>query len=47
MQKRANVLKESQSKSAHLLFNGDTVIVALNGNEIKSETANSVSDTKT
>ncbi|CAO3616732.1 unnamed protein product [Mucor hiemalis] len=42
MQKRANVLKESQSNSAHLLFNGDTVIVALNGNEIKSETANSI-----
>jgi alanyl-tRNA synthetase len=40
--KRANVLKESQSKSAHILFNGNTVVVALNGQKIKSETANSV-----
>jgi alanyl-tRNA synthetase len=42
MQKRANVLKESQSKSAHILINGNTVVVALNGQEIKTETANTV-----
>jgi LEA14-like dessication related protein len=43
MQKRANVLKESQPKSAHILVNGNTLVVALNGTEIKTETANSVS----
>lgn len=43
MQKRANVLKESQPKSAHILVNGNTLVVALNGTEIKAETANSVS----
>lgn len=43
MQKRANVLKESQSDAAHILVNGNTIVVALNGNQIKSETANSVS----
>lgn len=42
MQKRANVLKESQSKYVHILVNGKTVVVALNGQEIKTETANSV-----
>jgi alanyl-tRNA synthetase len=42
MQKRANVLKESQPKSAHILVNGNTLVVALNGREIKTETANSV-----
>jgi alanyl-tRNA synthetase len=42
MQKRANVLKDNQSKSAHILVNGNTVLVALNSAEIKSETANSV-----
>lgn len=43
MQKRANVLKESQSDAAHILVNGNTIVVALNGKQIKSETANSVS----
>ncbi|KAF1806711.1 alanyl-tRNA synthetase [Mucor lusitanicus] len=42
MQKRANVLKESQSDAAHILVNGNTIVVALNGNQIKSETANSI-----
>lgn len=42
MQQRANVLKESQPKSAHILVNGNTVVVALNGQEIKTDTANSV-----
>ncbi|GAA5807838.1 hypothetical protein MFLAVUS_001217 [Mucor flavus] len=42
MQKRANVLKESQSKYVHILVNGKTVVVALNGQEIKTETANSI-----
>lgn len=43
MQKRANVLKESQADAAHILVNGNTIVVALNGKQIKSETANSVS----
>jgi alanyl-tRNA synthetase len=42
MQKRANILKTSQPTSAHILVNGNTVVVALNGQEIKTETANSV-----
>lgn len=42
MQKRANVLKESQAKCVHILVNDKTVVVALNGQEIKTETANSV-----
>lgn len=46
MQKRANVLKETQSKSAHILVNGNTILVAVNSAEIKSETANSVREPK-
>jgi len=46
MQKRANVLKESQSDAAHILVNGNTIVVALNGEQIKSETANSVSTSR-
>ncbi|KAI8643919.1 alanyl-tRNA synthetase [Parasitella parasitica] len=42
MQKRANVLKESQSDVAHILVNGNIIMVALNSKQIKSETANSV-----
>lgn len=42
MKKRANVLKENQPESVHILLNGNTVLVALNGSEIKTETANSV-----
>ncbi|KAI8088356.1 alanyl-tRNA synthetase [Thamnidium elegans] len=42
MQKRANVLKESQAKYVHILVNDKTVVVALNGQEIKTETANSI-----
>jgi alanyl-tRNA synthetase len=43
MQKRANVLKESQPDAAHILVNRNTIVVALNGKQIKSENANSVS----
>lgn len=42
MQKRANVLKTSQPTTAHILVNGKTVVVALNSEDIKTETANSV-----
>ncbi|RCI06035.1 hypothetical protein CU098_008606 [Rhizopus stolonifer] len=42
MQKRANVLKSSQPESAHILVNGNTIVVALNSCQIKTETANSI-----
>lgn len=43
MQKRANVLKQSQPESVHVLLKDNTILVALNGENIKTETANSVS----
>ncbi|KAI9029004.1 alanyl-tRNA synthetase [Phycomyces nitens] len=42
MQKRANVLKESQSDSAHILINGNNIVVALDAKKIKQETANTI-----
>ncbi|KAG0740434.1 hypothetical protein G6F57_011371 [Rhizopus arrhizus] len=42
MQKRANVLKQKQPESIHVLLNGNIILVSLNGSEIKTETANSV-----
>lgn len=42
MQKRANILKQKQPESVHVLLNGNTILVSLNGSEIKTETANSV-----
>jgi alanyl-tRNA synthetase len=45
MQKRANVLKQSQPESVHVLLKDNTILIALNGANIKTETANSVSKT--
>ncbi|KAI9319612.1 alanyl-tRNA synthetase [Dichotomocladium elegans] len=42
MQKRANVLRESQSEYVHLLLNRNTVVVALNASKVKGHTANSI-----
>ncbi|OBZ85392.1 Alanine--tRNA ligase, mitochondrial [Choanephora cucurbitarum] len=42
MQKRANVLKEIQPSSVHVLVNKNTIVVALNSTEIKHQTADSV-----
>ncbi|KAI7905661.1 alanyl-tRNA synthetase [Cokeromyces recurvatus] len=42
MQKRANILKQNQSNTAHILINGNTIMVALNSTKIKSESANSI-----
>ncbi|KAL0090573.1 alanyl-tRNA synthetase [Phycomyces blakesleeanus] len=42
MQKRANVLKESQPCSAHILVNGNNIVVALDAKKIKQETANTI-----
>lgn len=42
MQKRANVLKESQPEYAHLLVNKNTIVVALNTSQVQEHTANSV-----
>lgn len=42
MQKRANVLKETQPQYAHLLINNNTIVVALNASEIKNQTAEAV-----
>jgi alanyl-tRNA synthetase len=44
MQKRANVLKSTQPSTAHILVNGNTLVVALNSKEIKNETANTVNN---
>ncbi len=44
MQKRANVLKQKQPESIHVLLNGNIILVSLNGSEIKTETANSVKE---
>jgi alanyl-tRNA synthetase len=43
MQKRANVLRESEHQAIHLLVKDNLVTVALNSKTIPSETANSVS----
>lgn len=43
MQKRANILKQSQPESVHVLLKDNTILVALNSANIKTETANSVS----
>ncbi|KAI9476048.1 MAG: alanyl-tRNA synthetase [Benjaminiella poitrasii] len=42
MQRRANILKQNQPDSAHILINGNTIMIALNSAKIKSETANSL-----
>ncbi|CEI99681.1 Putative Alanyl-tRNA synthetase [Rhizopus microsporus] len=42
MQKRANVLKQSQPESVHVLLKDNTILIALNGENIKTETANSI-----
>ncbi|KAI7876234.1 alanyl-tRNA synthetase [Lichtheimia hyalospora FSU 10163] len=42
MQKRANVLKESQPEYAHLLVNKNTIVVALNTSQVQDHTANSI-----
>ncbi|KAI7867975.1 alanyl-tRNA synthetase [Spinellus fusiger] len=42
MQKRANVLRQTQSESVHILINGNTIVVALDPRTIQQETANTI-----
>ncbi|KAI8384644.1 alanyl-tRNA synthetase [Radiomyces spectabilis] len=42
MQKRANVLKESQSTAAHILLNGNTIVVSVPAKLTSQITANSI-----
>ncbi|KAI8991542.1 alanyl-tRNA synthetase [Mycotypha africana] len=42
MQKRANVLKETQPETAHVLVNGKNIMVSVNSANVRTETANSI-----
>ncbi|KAI9497827.1 alanyl-tRNA synthetase [Zychaea mexicana] len=42
MQKRANVLKETQAGYAHVLLSKNTIVVAVNTSKIQDHTANSI-----
>ena len=43
MQKRANVLKETQSEYGHILLSKNNIVVGVNTSKIRDYTANSVS----